>query len=117
MHGLELRRRSAVEMPDVKAPASGRLDMAWPHPPAPHPDCRSNSAIRANGLLEQRRVDAVLERYENGIFAQVGRERGERILCVIRAHGDKANVKFAPDLAGEDYGHGNIEGAIGHVNL
>src|SRR3990172_3860481 len=96
-------------MTDKQAPARICLDVAQIEPAAAHPDHCPDGAIRPNHFLKQGRVNPVLKRYQNGIVAEVWCERGEGLPCVIGSYGNKADVKFALDLARKDSGHGNIE--------
>src|SRR3990167_7421298 len=104
-------------MTDKQAPARICLDVAQIEPAAAHPDHCPDGAIRPNYFLKQGRVNPVLKRYQNRIFAEVGSERGESIPCVIGPYSNKTDVKFALDLTWEDSGHGNIERPIRHVDL
>ena len=106
-----------MQMTDIQMSPGGRLHVPGSRSGGPHANGHSDGAVGPNLFFEERRIDAVLQRHEQTIVVQVRHHGRQSIRCVIRPHGDEADIEFALDLTRKNDVNFDIEGTVRYIYL
>src|SRR5437867_12712195 len=104
-----------MQMTDIQMSPGSRLHVAGSRSGGSHANSHSDGAVGSNLFFEERRIDAVLQRHEQTIVVQVRHHGRQSIRCVIRPHGDEADIEFALDLTRKNDVNFDIEGTVRYI--